>query len=181
MLTAISPLPILAPPPAPAQSAADESARYEVALIKPCKDEPAGAGQRRQKFRVSAGRVNIDCLTVAGIACLAYAGVGNLAHPLLNDHGQDRNRIWAWTLQKFANQTLSNVLDRYVLDETGVSGEFNIRLEFGLDESIAVGVFGGRGVIHPHPTGNVDRRSLRPCNSNSDCGWRTLEAFGNFS
>jgi uncharacterized protein (TIGR03435 family) len=262
LLTAIS-LPIVAAPQTPGQNPPDASARYEVALIKPCKDEPVGAGQRRAEFRVSPGRVNIDCLTVARIAYLAYAGVGNLAHPLLNDHGQDRirggagwlqtdkfsieataagpaardalmgpmlralleerfhlqlhrekeevamyalraarsglkikpigsdgctafdttenmsnaervalnsgpkpicgsyqstgdgaNRVWnlgAETLQKFANQTLSSVLDRYVLDETGVSGAFNIHLEFGLDESIAVGVFGGRGV-NPPPT-----------------------------
>ena len=43
------------------------------------------------------------------------------------------------SLTKFANQTLSAVLDRYVIDQTGVSGQFNIQLEFAMDESIKAG------------------------------------------
>jgi uncharacterized protein (TIGR03435 family) len=68
--------------------------------------------------------------------------------------GDGANRNWylgGESLTTFANQTLSGVLDRYVIDKTGVPGLFNIQLEFGLDESIRVGVFGGRGVNPPPP------------------------------
>jgi bla regulator protein blaR1 len=45
------------------------------------------------------------------------------------------------------------VLDLHVIDKTGISGSFNIHLEFGYDESIRQGVFGGRpaGPITPPP------------------------------
>ena len=36
------------------------------------------------------------------------------------------------------------MLDRYVMDKTGVEGLFNISLEFAPDERIRTGVFGGR-------------------------------------
>jgi uncharacterized protein (TIGR03435 family) len=68
--------------------------------------------------------------------------------------GDGVNRIWILggeSLEKFANSTLSAVLDRHVQDQTGVAGVFNIRLEFGLDESIRSGVFGGAGVAAPPP------------------------------
>ena len=61
--------------------------------------------------------------------------------------GDRYKRTWALggiTLARFANQTLSGVLDRHVMDQTGVAGVFNIRLEFGYDDSIKQGVFGGR-------------------------------------
>ena len=35
------------------------------------------------------------------------------------------------------------------MDKTGIGGTFNIHLEFGLDESIRTGVFGGAGVGTP--------------------------------
>jgi uncharacterized protein (TIGR03435 family) len=60
--------------------------------------------------------------------------------------GDGANRTWrlgGTTLEKFAHQTLSSVLDYYVLDKTGVQGRFNIVLTFGVDESIRRGVFGG--------------------------------------
>jgi uncharacterized protein (TIGR03435 family) len=60
--------------------------------------------------------------------------------------GDGVNRTWRLggeTLAKFANQTLSSVLDYYVLDKTAVAGRFNIVLNFGMDESIRRGVFGG--------------------------------------
>jgi uncharacterized protein (TIGR03435 family) len=63
--------------------------------------------------------------------------------------GDGANRTWRLggdTLAKFANQTLSSVLDYYVLDKTGVEGRFNIVLNFGMDESIRRGVFGGAPV-----------------------------------
>jgi len=66
--------------------------------------------------------------------------------------GDGVNRTWilgGQTLDDFANNTLSAVLDRHVMDETGVAGHFNIQLEFGLDESIRKGVFGGAGVGVP--------------------------------
>ena len=68
--------------------------------------------------------------------------------------GDGANRTWMLggeTLAKFANQTLSGVLDRFVIDKTGVGGRFNIKLTFGVDESIRKGVFGGAGVAPPPP------------------------------
>ena len=58
-------------------------------------------------------------------------------------------------MTRFANQILSSVLDRYVLDKTEIPGEFNIHLEFGMDESIKQGVFGGRppGPLQDPPPG----------------------------
>jgi uncharacterized protein (TIGR03435 family) len=78
--------------------------------------------------------------------------------------GNQYKRTWylgGITLAKFANQTLSGVLDRHVMDKTGVTDVFNIHLEFGYDESIKQGVFGGRPVgpiatppsdVEPAPT-----------------------------
>jgi len=63
--------------------------------------------------------------------------------------GDGANRTWRLggdTLAKFANQTLSSVLDWYVMDKTGIEGRFNIVLNFGMDESIRRGVFGGAPV-----------------------------------
>jgi uncharacterized protein (TIGR03435 family) len=61
--------------------------------------------------------------------------------------GADRKWILGGvTLARFATQNLSSVLDRYVIDRTGVSGLFNITLTFGIDESIRRGVFGGAPV-----------------------------------
>jgi len=57
------------------------------------------------------------------------------------------------TLNRFAHITLSSVLDRFVMDRTGVSGRFNIALEFALDESIKSGVFGGGRAVDPPPAG----------------------------
>src|SRR5205823_7743005 len=45
--------------------------------------------------------------------------------------GDGVNRIWTLgdeSLSKFANSTLSSVLDRYVVDKTGITGTFNIHL-----------------------------------------------------
>ena len=61
--------------------------------------------------------------------------------------GDGVNRTWILggeNLSRFANQTLSGVLDRFVMDKTGVAGLFNINLDFFPDESIKAGVFGGR-------------------------------------
>jgi uncharacterized protein (TIGR03435 family) len=55
------------------------------------------------------------------------------------------------TLSRFANSILSGVLDRYVLDKTGVTGLYNIRLQFALDESIRPHVFGGGRPADPPP------------------------------
>lgn len=66
--------------------------------------------------------------------------------------GDGVNRTWVLggtSLQTLANNRLSGVLDRFVLDQTGVAGLFNIRLTFGLDDSIRKGVFGGAGVGTP--------------------------------
>jgi uncharacterized protein (TIGR03435 family) len=64
----------------------------------------------------------------------------------LGDRYKRRWSLGGTTLGRFANQTLSGVLDRHVMDNTGVPGSFNIQLEFGYDESIKEGVFGGRPV-----------------------------------
>jgi uncharacterized protein (TIGR03435 family) len=67
--------------------------------------------------------------------------------------GDGANRTWRLggeTLTRFANQTLSSVLDYYVVDKTGgtvsTGARFNIVLNFGIDESIRRGVFGGAPV-----------------------------------
>ena len=67
--------------------------------------------------------------------------------------GDGANRTWRLggdTLATFASQTLSSVLDYYVLDKTGdtipAGARFNIVLNFGIDESIRRGVFGGAPV-----------------------------------
>src|SRR5439155_6288237 len=79
---AISPIHIVA-----AQQALDPTQKFEVASIKPCKEEPNTGNQRRQEYMMpSPGRVKIDCLTTERIIYFAYAGIGNLNSPLLNDH-----------------------------------------------------------------------------------------------
>src|SRR5262249_31712954 len=74
--------------------------------------------------------------------------------------GNQYKRTWTLggiTLAKFANQTLSGVLDRHVMDKTGVTDMFNIHLEFGYDESIKQGVFGGRPVGPiPDPPADIE-------------------------
>jgi uncharacterized protein (TIGR03435 family) len=75
-----------------------------------------------------------------------------------SSNGNGVNRRWSLagdSLSKFANQTLSAVLDRYVIDQTGVSGLFNIQLEFAMDESIKAGVFGGRA-LNPAPRPDIE-------------------------
>jgi len=49
--------------------------------------------------------------------------------------GTARWSIGGTTLSNFAG-TLSAFMDRHVMDSTGVSGEFNIRLEFVYDEHV---------------------------------------------
>jgi uncharacterized protein (TIGR03435 family) len=250
-----------------ARQPADQAAqKFEVASVKSCREEPYTGGQRRQEWRMpSPGRIRIDCIPLDRIIYFAYAGIGNMEHPLLNSHpadpdhirggpgwmhaekytieakadgaatretmmgpmlrtllaerfhlqthrgteeapmyaltvakgglkinpiagdgctdieaarnlsreevmalnngpkpicgnytaiGDGANRKWILggeTLTRFANETLSSVLDRFVLDQTGVSGRFNITLTFGLDESIRRGVFGG-APVGPIPT-----------------------------
>jgi uncharacterized protein (TIGR03435 family) len=239
-----------------AGSTAAQSAKFEVASIKPCKDEDFQNGQRRQELIVSPGRLRLNCIPAARIIYFAYT-IGSLNKPLLNDSpsnpehvrggpgwlrdemfvveataegGADRdtmvgpmlralleerfhlkmhraveeiplyalrvakaglkirpigadgctseeatanlsneqrtalnngpkppcgnfgvggdtaNLIWSMggaTFGKFATQ-LSNVLDRYVVDETATPGTFNIHLRFAMDDSIKQGVLGGR-------------------------------------
>jgi uncharacterized protein (TIGR03435 family) len=239
--------------------------RFEVASVKACKEEPNTGNQRRAEYTISPGRAILQCLTLERIIYFAYAGIGNLSNPLLNDHPLDTthirggpgwihsdkftiegkaerpsdrtvmmgpmlralleerfqlkthrevedvpmyaltvakgglkikplaeggctspeairdlpreaitavnqgakpvcgnfgstsngvNRSWSLggeSLSNFANGTLSSVLDRPVLDKTGITGIFNIHLEFGLDESIRAGVFGGGRPLSPPP------------------------------
>ena len=237
--------------------------KFDVASIKPCKEEPNTGNQRRREFTVTPGRANLDCLTLERMIYFAYAGVGSMDHPLLNSHPNDPthvrggpgwlrsekfsiaakaegvasrevmmgpmlrtlleerfhlkthrekeevslyalmvakgglkiqpiepggctmpgkdlsmeeilkldrgsapicgnftatgdgvNRNWSLggtTLGRFANSILSGVLDRYVIDQTGQTGLFNIRLQFGLDQSIRPNVFGGGRPADPPP------------------------------
>jgi bla regulator protein BlaR1 len=240
--------------------------KFDVASVKPCLVEPNTGNQRRQEYRASPGSVIIDCIPLDRIIFFAYAGIGNMSNPLLNDHPSDTSHVrggpgWAhtekftidakaeeaadrqtmmgpmlralleerfhlkvhreteevpmysltvakgglkmqpigddgclapstsrpsdgppkppqpgakpvcgsymstgdgvnknWllggeTLERFANSTLSNVLDRFVMDQTGISGRFNIALQFALDDSIKPGVFGGGRAIDPPPAG----------------------------
>ena len=71
--------------------------------------------------------------------------------------GVNGNWILGGETLSFAG-TLSGVLDRYVLDQTKVSGLFNINLHFAFDESLKPGVFGGRPSLaysaeNPPPSG----------------------------
>ncbi len=260
LVIAMAPLHIVAAEQASASQA--DNAKFDVATVKPCKEEDFQVGnQRRQEFTTSPGRMVINCIALDRITFFAYAGIGNMNHPLLNDHGKDHvrggpswvhtdhfvveakaegvtdrfvlmgpmlrnlledkfklkvhreieeanlyamtvakgglkikpiapdgcrsfdevkdmdprdivaldrgprpvcgnftalgdgvNRTWSLggeTLERFANQTLSSVLDRFVMDRTGIGGLFNIQLKFVMDDSIATGVFGGRGVRSP--------------------------------
>ena len=64
---------------------AEPPQRFEVASVKPCKDDAGGDGQRRLEWRVpSPGRVQIECVTVERIIYYAYVGVGGGQSPLLN-------------------------------------------------------------------------------------------------
>jgi uncharacterized protein (TIGR03435 family) len=68
--------------------------------------------------------------------------------------GDGVNRNWSLggtTLGHFANSILSGVLDRYVIDQTGLTSRFNIRLHFALDQSIRPNVFGGGRPVDPPP------------------------------
>lgn len=248
-----------------AASASVASAHFEVASVKPCKVEPNTGNQRRREFTTAPGRVDIECITLDRIIYFAYAGIGSMKNPLLNDSPSDPahvrggpgwirsdkftivatapgtsnrevmmgpmlrslleerfqlktrreteevslfaltvaksglkirplgpggctspdtvqdqspeeitalnrgpkpicgnftstgdgvNRVWhlgGQTLQRFANSTLSGVLEYYVIDKTGVAGTFNIHLEFGLDESVKPGAFGGGRAADPPP------------------------------
>jgi len=263
VVTTISPLDIAARIQTPSQ--ATDGRRFEVASVKPCRDEDfRNGGQRRQEVTYSPGRITINCIGLARIIYFAYAGIGSMNDPLINDHPGDPSHVrggpewirtetfyieakaegtpdrtvmmgpmlralleehfklkthreleqvpmyamtvakgglktkpleeggcrsfdevkdlppqqigamdmgakpvcgnftslgdrvtrkWSLggtTLARFANQTLSSVLDRHVMDNTGVDGTFNIKLEFGYDENIKEGVFGGR------PVGPID-------------------------
>ena len=258
MLT-LSPLDVVARIQTPATPA--DGRKFEVATVRPCNDDDFRIGnERRQETSFSPGRITINCIPLGRIIYFAYAGIGSMDNPLINDHpgdsthvrggpgwiesdtyyiearaegtpergvmmgpmlralleerfklkthreledvpmysmtvakgglkikpidekgcisadiarnlsrdeilGLDRSstpvcgnftslgdrykRTWALggiTLARFANQTLSGVLDRHVMDQTGVGGMFNIRLEFGYDDTIKQGVFGGRPV-----------------------------------
>jgi uncharacterized protein (TIGR03435 family) len=39
------------------------------------------------------------------------------------------------TMATLAKNGLSSAMDRYVIDRTGIAGDFNFRLEFGIDEN----------------------------------------------
>ena len=102
------------------------------------------------------------CTARDTIKDLSQDAVAALAHgptPIcgsFNSTGDGVNANWVLggqSLARFASSILSNVTDRYVMDKTGVTGIFNIRLEFALDESIKSGVFGGGRAVDPPPTG----------------------------
>jgi hypothetical protein len=63
-------------------------------------------------------------------------------------------------LAKFASQTLSSVLDRYVVDMANVPGCLIIHLEFGPDESIRADVFGGGRVSRQSEKGSEHLHGL---------------------
>ena len=54
---------------------------------------------------------------------------------MMNGNGMSRWGIGGTTLEHFAG-TLSTFMDRHVIDKTGISGEFNVRLEFVRDEHV---------------------------------------------
>jgi uncharacterized protein (TIGR03435 family) len=67
--------------------------KFEVASVKPCLVEPDTGNQRRQEYRAQAGRVEIECITLERIIFFAYAGIGSMDNPLLNDHPADTSHV----------------------------------------------------------------------------------------
>jgi bla regulator protein blaR1 len=109
------------------------------------------------KIKAIADNGCADAETVRNLSREDLVAMNNGPRPVCGSYtsvGDRANRTWKLggiTLARFASQILSSVLDRYVIDETGVRGLFNINLTFGLDESIRKGVFGGASVNPPPP------------------------------
>jgi uncharacterized protein (TIGR03435 family) len=111
--------------------AMDEAPLYEMTVAKDgLKIRPIGEGDctqlepdtppaRGNVYEVLSGAVKPTC------------GVMTMA----NGDGQTRWAIGGTTLKNFSS-TLSAFMDRHVTDKTGISGEFNIRLEFVRDRHI---------------------------------------------
>src|SRR5262249_46669277 len=95
LVALLSPLRIAArQTPAIQTTTAADNQKFEIAAIKPCREEDfVIPGQRRQEFTASPGRVTINCIAAARIIFFAYAGVGNLPHPLLNNSPSNQDNI----------------------------------------------------------------------------------------
>ena len=97
--------------------------------------------------------------TIKGLSQDAVAAFDRGPTPIcgsFSSMGDGVNANWVLggqSLARFASSILSNLTDRYVMDKTGVTGIFNIRLEFALDESLRSGVFGGGRAVDPPPPG----------------------------
>jgi beta-lactamase regulating signal transducer with metallopeptidase domain len=84
LVTLFSPIYIVARIQSP--SAPADGRKFDVASVKPCRDEDFRNGdQRRQESTFSPGRITINCIPLSRIVYFAYAGVGSMDHPLLND------------------------------------------------------------------------------------------------
>jgi bla regulator protein blaR1 len=73
----------------------DESAqRFEVASIKPCRNDPGVEGMRRPEFRIpSPDRIVLECVTLERLMHVAYAGLGSGRSSLLNTHPLSENIV----------------------------------------------------------------------------------------
>jgi uncharacterized protein (TIGR03435 family) len=111
--------------------ATDEAAMYVMTVAKGgLKIQPIGEdGCTKLDPDNPPGRGN-GALDLTG-AAKPTCGVMSLA----NFNGQTRWSIGGTTLDRFAG-TLSTFMDRHVIDKTGVTGEFNVRLEFARDEHV---------------------------------------------
>jgi uncharacterized protein (TIGR03435 family) len=88
LLLTLSPFHIVAAP-----QAASDNRKFEVATVKPCKQEPETNGQRRPEFTTDPGRASIQCIPLDRIIYFAYAGIGSMDHPLLNDHPSNSDHV----------------------------------------------------------------------------------------
>jgi beta-lactamase regulating signal transducer with metallopeptidase domain len=78
-----------------AQRADDEpSQMFDVATVKPCKDDSSAGDQRRSEWRMpSPGRLSLECVTLERLMYYAYAGLGSGKSPLRNTHPLTANLV----------------------------------------------------------------------------------------
>jgi bla regulator protein blaR1 len=142
---------IMHPQPVRAQGAGPQTVpkpHFDVASIKPCQsgdgpgrggrgdmganrgvnpDLPEGVGGY---FRASPGRLDVTCASVLSMIDVAYIDHGS---PLVNG-ASGPMRGGGITLKRLAETLGELILDRNVIDRTGTSGSYNIRLDFGARE-----------------------------------------------
>src|SRR5262249_10312566 len=81
---------------------------------------PDTGNQRRQEYRATPGRVIIECITLQRMIYFAYAGIGSMDHPLLNDHPANPNHVrggpgWLDSDMFTIEATAEGITDRTVM------------------------------------------------------------------